>query len=49
MTKIVLENKDKEKLSIIKIGGNIVDNPEALNMLLNDFNSLNLFTFSIRA
>ncbi len=40
MTKIVLENKDKEKLSIIKIGGNIVDNPEALNMLLNDFNSL---------
>lgn len=31
---------NKEHLSIIKIGGNIVDNPEALNAFLNDFKQL---------
>lgn len=36
----VLESKDKTKLSIVKIGGNIVDNPEALDKFLTDFNSL---------
>lgn len=30
----------KEHLSIIKIGGNIVDNPEALSTFLNDFKQL---------
>lgn len=28
---------DKNKLSIVKIGGNIVDNPEALKLFLTDF------------
>lgn len=32
--------KDKERLSIVKIGGNIVDNAEALDSFLNDFNKL---------
>lgn len=36
----VLESKDKTKLSIVKIGGNIVDNPEALDKFLTDFNRL---------
>ena len=31
---------NKETLSIVKIGGNIVDNPEALEQFLNDFNQL---------
>lgn len=31
---------NKEHLSIIKIGGNIVDNPEALSAFLNDFKQL---------
>lgn len=30
----------KEKLSIVKIGGNIVDNPEALSSFLDDFKNL---------
>ncbi len=30
---------DKPKLSVIKIGGNIIDNPDALEVFLNDFNS----------
>lgn len=30
----------KEKLSIVKIGGNIVDNPEALTAFLHDFKNL---------
>ncbi|MDD4009070.1 MAG: acetylglutamate kinase, partial [Fermentimonas sp.] len=34
------KNRDKEKLSIVKIGGNIVDNPEELDKFLADFNSL---------
>ena len=29
-----------KQLSIIKIGGNIVDNPEALNAFLSDFHQL---------
>ena len=32
--------KNKESLSIVKIGGNIVDNPEALESFLNDFKKL---------
>lgn len=32
--------KDKERLSIVKISGNIVDNAEALDSFLNDFNKL---------
>lgn len=31
---------DKESLSIVKIGGNIVDNPEALELFLTDFHLL---------
>lgn len=31
---------NKESLSIIKIGGNVVDNPEALKSFLNDLNKL---------
>lgn len=31
---------EKEKLSIVKIGGNIVDNPDALTAFLADFNRL---------
>ena len=31
---------DKENLSIVKIGGNIVDNPEALELFLADFHRL---------
>lgn len=31
---------EKETLSIVKIGGNIVDNPEALQSFLSDFNQL---------
>lgn len=31
---------DKENLSIVKIGGNIVDNPEALELFLTDFHRL---------
>jgi len=34
------KNKDKESLSIVKIGGNIVDNPEALESFLSDFHRL---------
>ncbi len=30
----------KEHLSVVKIGGNIVDNPDALNLFLNDFDKL---------
>ena len=30
----------KESLSIVKIGGNIVDNPEALELFLTDFHRL---------
>lgn len=30
----------KEKISIVKIGGNIVDNPEALQAFLADFREL---------
>lgn len=36
----VVESKDKKRLSIIKIGGNIVDNPDALDKFLSDFNRL---------
>ena len=32
--------KEKTSLSIVKIGGNIVDNPEALESFLKDFNKL---------
>lgn len=32
--------KEKNRLSIVKIGGNIVDNSEALESFLNDFNNL---------
>lgn len=32
--------QEKEKLSIVKIGGNIVDNPEALESFLSDFHQL---------
>ena len=32
--------KNKESLSVVKIGGNIVDNPEALESFLNDFKKL---------
>lgn len=31
---------DKPKLSVIKIGGNIVDNPDSLEKFLNDFNRM---------
>lgn len=31
---------EKERLSVVKIGGNIVDNPEALEAFLNDFHQL---------
>jgi acetylglutamate kinase len=34
------KNRDKESLSIVKIGGNIVDNPEALESFLSDFHRL---------
>ncbi|MDD2515568.1 MAG: acetylglutamate kinase, partial [Proteiniphilum sp.] len=30
----------KEKLSVVKIGGNIVDHPEALQSFLSDFKQL---------
>jgi acetylglutamate kinase len=33
-------NKDKEHLSVVKIGGNIVDHPEALDSFLSDFHRL---------
>lgn len=36
---MITENK-KAHLSIVKIGGNIVDNPEALESFLNDFHQL---------
>ena len=36
----VLYNREKEKLSIVKIGGNIVDNPAELQKFLIDFNML---------
>lgn len=32
--------KEKKRLSIVKIGGNIVDNPEALELFLKNFNKL---------
>lgn len=40
MKRKVLYNREKEKLSIVKIGGNIVDNPAELQKFLIDFNML---------
>jgi acetylglutamate kinase len=34
------ENKDKEPLNIIKIGGNVIDNSQSLHRFLKDFTSL---------
>lgn len=30
----------KEKLTVIKVGGKIVEEPDTLNQLLNDFSSM---------
>ncbi len=38
MPKSFVDNK--EQLSVVKIGGNIVDNPDALDSFLDDFNKL---------
>lgn len=40
MMENVVDAKKKEAVKVVKIGGNVVDNPQALETFLSDFNKL---------